>query len=43
MDLRAACAGFCYALASADALVRARAARHALVVGSERMTGVIDR
>jgi 3-oxoacyl-[acyl-carrier-protein] synthase-3 len=42
MDLHAACAGFCYALATADALVRGGAARHVLVVGSERMTDVVD-
>jgi 3-oxoacyl-[acyl-carrier-protein] synthase-3 len=42
MDLHAACAGFCYALATADALVRGAAARHVLVVGSERMTDIVD-
>jgi 3-oxoacyl-[acyl-carrier-protein] synthase-3 len=42
MDLHAACAGFCYGLAVADGLVRAGTARHVLVVGSERMTDIID-
>ena len=42
MDVNAACAGFCHALATADALVRARTAEHVVVVGSERMTDIID-
>ncbi|UWP87560.1 beta-ketoacyl-ACP synthase 3 [Dactylosporangium fulvum] len=41
-DLGAACAGFCHALAVADALVCAGTARHVLVIGSERMTDIID-
>lgn len=45
-DISAACAGFCYGLAQAEALVRAGQARHVLVIGAEtlsRMTDVTDR
>ncbi|BBH71818.1 3-oxoacyl-[acyl-carrier-protein] synthase 3 protein 1 [Actinoplanes sp. OR16] len=42
MDLGAACAGFPYALATADALVRGGTAGHVVVVGAERMTDLID-
>src|SRR5690349_2115643 len=42
MDLGAACAGFPYALATADALVRSGAATYVVVVGAERMTDIID-
>ncbi|WP_229075155.1 beta-ketoacyl-ACP synthase 3 [Actinoplanes sp. DH11] len=42
MDLGAACAGFPYALATADALVRSGAAEYVVLVGAERMTDVID-
>jgi 3-oxoacyl-[acyl-carrier-protein] synthase III len=42
LDLHAACAGFCYALAVADSLVRARTSEHVLVVGAEKMTDIID-
>ncbi|GAA4325115.1 3-oxoacyl-[acyl-carrier-protein] synthase-3 [Actinomadura luteofluorescens] len=41
-DLNAACAGFCYALATASAAVRAGSARNALVIGSEKMSQWID-
>jgi 3-oxoacyl-[acyl-carrier-protein] synthase III len=41
-DLNAACAGFCYALATASDAIRAGTARHVLVVGSEKMTSWID-
>jgi 3-oxoacyl-[acyl-carrier-protein] synthase-3 len=41
-DVNAACAGFCYALASASDAIRAGTARHALVIGSEKMTAWID-
>src|ERR1700741_2626879 len=37
-----ACAGFSHAVAVADALVRAGSARHVLVVGSEKMTDIVD-
>ncbi len=45
-DISAACAGFCYALAQAEALVRSGAARYALVLGVEelsRFTNIHDR
>jgi 3-oxoacyl-[acyl-carrier-protein] synthase-3 len=41
-DVGAACAGFCYALALADSLVRSGATEHVLVIGSERMSDIID-
>jgi 3-oxoacyl-[acyl-carrier-protein] synthase-3 len=41
-DLNAACAGFCYALATASDAIRAGTARHVLVIGSEKMTSWID-
>jgi 3-oxoacyl-[acyl-carrier-protein] synthase-3 len=41
-DLNAACAGFCYALASASDAIRAGTSRYALVIGSEKMTAWID-
>ena len=42
MDVSAACAGFCHALALADSLVRSGASRHVVVVGSEKMSDIID-
>ncbi|HLV73542.1 MAG TPA: beta-ketoacyl-ACP synthase III [Vulgatibacteraceae bacterium] len=41
-DLNAACAGFCYALATAGAAVRAGSARNVLVIGSEKMSQWVD-
>lgn len=41
-DLNNACAGFCTALATADHTVRAGAARHALVIGAEKMSDLVD-
>ncbi|MCC3771899.1 beta-ketoacyl-ACP synthase 3 [Streptomyces sp. UNOC14_S4] len=41
-DLNAACAGFCYALTLAASLVRDGTARHVLVVGSDKMTDIVD-
>jgi 3-oxoacyl-[acyl-carrier-protein] synthase III len=41
-DLNNACAGFTTALATADHAVRAGAARHALVVGAEKMSDITD-
>lgn len=41
-DLNAACAGFCYALATAADAIRAGSARHAVVIGAERMSDFID-
>ncbi|MFD9246695.1 beta-ketoacyl-ACP synthase III [Streptomyces sp. NPDC059556] len=42
IDLSAACAGFCHALAVASDAVRAGSARHVLVIGAERMTDIVD-
>ena len=41
-DLNAACAGYAYAVAQADALIRAGAARYALVIGAEKLSDVVD-
>ncbi|MBO0806480.1 MAG: ketoacyl-ACP synthase III [Nocardiopsaceae bacterium] len=41
-DLNAACAGFCYALSVASDAVRAGTSRHALVIGSEKMSQWVD-
>lgn len=41
-DVSAACAGFAYALGVADQFIRTGAARHALVIGSEAMSRIID-
>ncbi|MCL2454302.1 MAG: ketoacyl-ACP synthase III [Micrococcales bacterium] len=41
-DVSAACAGYCYGVGQADALVRAGTARHVLVVGAEKMSDFID-
>ncbi|MDR0433380.1 MAG: ketoacyl-ACP synthase III [Bifidobacteriaceae bacterium] len=41
-DISAACAGFCYGIAQADALVRSGAARHVLVIGAEKLSDFID-
>jgi 3-oxoacyl-[acyl-carrier-protein] synthase-3 len=41
-DMNAACAGYAYAIAQADALIRAGAARYALVIGSEKLSDVVD-
>jgi len=41
-DISAACAGYCYGIGQADALVRAGAARNVLVIGAERMSDIID-
>jgi len=42
MDLNSACSGFSYALATADHAIRAGASRHAIVVGSEKLSDVTD-
>ncbi|MFE5597699.1 beta-ketoacyl-ACP synthase III [Streptomyces coelicoflavus] len=42
LDVGAACAGFCHALGLADSLVRSGLARNVVVVGSERMTDIVD-
>ena len=41
-DISAACAGFCYALAQADALIRAGHARHVLVVAADTLSPMTD-
>ncbi|CAN5268463.1 ketoacyl-ACP synthase III [soil metagenome] len=41
-DLNAACAGFCYALASASDAIRAGSAHQVLVIGAERLTDWVD-
>ena len=41
-DISAACAGFCYALAQAEALVRAGSARNVLVIGAEALSKLTD-
>ena len=41
-DISAACAGYCYGVAQADALVRSGAVDNVLVVGVEKLSDVID-
>jgi len=41
-DLNAACAGFCYALATASDMVRTGTATRVLVIGSEKLTDIVD-
>ncbi len=41
-DIQAVCAGFVYALANADALIRAGSARRALVIGAETFSRLMD-
>ncbi|GAB3617046.1 ketoacyl-ACP synthase III [Okibacterium endophyticum] len=41
-DLNAACAGYSYAVAQADALIRAGAAKYAIVIGAEKLSDVVD-
>lgn len=41
-DLNAACAGFAYGVAQADALIRGGIVRHAVVVGAEKLSDVVD-
>ncbi|MDG1138662.1 MAG: ketoacyl-ACP synthase III [Opitutales bacterium] len=41
-DLEAACSGFLYALDVADALLASGRYRHALVVGAEKMSSIMD-
>lgn len=41
-DVNAACAGYTYAVAQADALIRAGAAKYAVVVGAEKLSDVVD-
>jgi 3-oxoacyl-[acyl-carrier-protein] synthase-3 len=41
-DSNAACAGYAYAVTQADALIRAGAAHYALVIGTEKLSDVVD-
>ncbi|MGI6878045.1 beta-ketoacyl-ACP synthase III [Microbacterium sp. gxy059] len=41
-DQNAACAGYCYGIAQADALIRSGAARYAVVVGAEKLSDIVD-
>lgn len=41
-DISAACAGYCYGIAQADALVRSGQATNVLVIGVEKMSDFID-
>ncbi|MDO4254426.1 MAG: beta-ketoacyl-ACP synthase III [Kocuria sp.] len=41
-DISAACAGYCYGIGQADALVRAGLSDYVLVVGVEKLSDVID-
>jgi 3-oxoacyl-[acyl-carrier-protein] synthase-3 len=41
-DVNAACAGYTYAIAQADALIRAGAAHYALVIGAEKLSDLVD-
>ncbi|GGA58194.1 beta-ketoacyl-[acyl-carrier-protein] synthase III [Pseudoclavibacter endophyticus] len=41
-DSNAACAGYCYSVAQADALIRSGVATYALVVGAEKLSDIID-
>jgi len=41
-DISAACAGYCYGIAQADALVRSGMAKYVLVVGAEKLSDFID-
>jgi 3-oxoacyl-[acyl-carrier-protein] synthase-3 len=41
-DLNAACAGFCYGLGVASDLVRAGSSRRTLVIGSEKLSDIVD-
>ncbi|REF37959.1 beta-ketoacyl-ACP synthase III [Thermasporomyces composti] len=42
MDISAACAGFCYGIELAQAMVRVGSARYVLVIGVERLTDLTD-
>ena len=41
-DVQAVCSGFVYALTVADAMIRAGSARHALVIGAEVFSRILD-
>lgn len=41
-DMNAACAGYAYAIAQADALIRTGGAHYAVVIGAEKLSDVVD-
>jgi 3-oxoacyl-[acyl-carrier-protein] synthase-3 len=41
-DVNAGCAGYCYGIGQADAMIRSGAARHVLVVGAEKLSDYAD-
>ena len=41
-DSNAACAGYCYGIAQADAMIRSGQASYALVVGAEKLSDIVD-
>lgn len=41
-DMNAACAGFAYGVAQADALIRSGAAKHVVVIGAEKLSDIVD-
>ncbi|MFG6401492.1 MULTISPECIES: beta-ketoacyl-ACP synthase III [unclassified Microbacterium] len=41
-DVNAACAGFAYGVAQADALIRGGLARYAVVIGAEKLSDIVD-
>ncbi|WP_156759735.1 beta-ketoacyl-ACP synthase III [Microbacterium karelineae] len=41
-DTNAACAGYCYGIAQADALIRTGATTYAVVVGAEKLSDIVD-
>ena len=41
-DISAACAGYCYGISQADALVRAGTMDNVLVIGAEKLSDIID-
>ncbi len=41
-DISAACAGFCYATALADSMIRTGTARHVLAIGVERLSDITN-
>src|SRR3546814_4993827 len=42
-DVAAVCSGFLYAVSVADSMLRTGAAKHALVIGSETFSRILDR
>ena len=41
-DVNAGCAGYCYGIGQADAMIRAGLARHVLVIGAEKLSDYAD-